>query len=740
MSYSKNNKILYLFILLSIFIIFITILYIKEEKKDLLNSRYKNSSKTITKFITSLIEEKQNATLTMAISLAKDDRLYSYLKNKEFNKFEYKKISSQIQKYTKFKNVWIQIVNKDGYSIYRSWDNLKNDDLHFRKDVIRILNKKDISTSINIGKYDLSIKAKTPIFDLKDNFLGFIEVITHFNSITKQLKKHNIDTLVIVDKKYNKRIKYPFTKKFVNGYYIANKTASNDYINFLKNRNIEDFLHLKEFKIINNKLINSYVLKDENGEYLGSIISFLPLEFIDIKVINENQKQMIMFASIIILVLSFLFIIYINFLNNKHAKRLNKRLKNHIKQLKLQKSKRQLILDSQSNIIIITDGEIIINSNMQLLNFFTDVKNLNEFKEKYICICNTFIQMYDPTYITNKDYDGKNWAEYISINQNENFKVAIYDSKNRLRHFSINCSKEKLDKYLIITLTDITKIIKQKQRLKYLNNNLEKLIQDKTSQLKKLNESLEERIKKEINKSKEKDRLLFQQLKITAIADTIKNIAHQWRQPLSTISTATSGMQLQKEMNILSDEDFEKTCDAIIENTIKLSKTIDNFSNYFVEEDQNINFSIIQAIKNSIKFLDSTIIDNFIKIEFEYDKDFVINGHKTEFQQCIINLLDNSIYAVINNKDINNRIILIKLKNKILNIKDSGEGINKNYISKIFEPYFTTKHQTFGMGMGLYMVHEFLIEHMHYQIDIQNCEFLYQNKTYNGAEIIIDFN
>ncbi|RXK00074.1 hypothetical protein CRU98_02675 [Arcobacter sp. CECT 8986] len=740
MLYKKNNKILYLFILLSLFIIFIIVLYIKKEKEDLLNSRFQHSSETITKFISSLIEEKQNATLTMAISLAKDDRLYSYMKNKEFNKFEYKKISSQIQKYTKFKNVWIQIVNNQGHSIYRSWDELRNDNLQFRKDVRKILKKKDISTSISVGHYDLSIKARTPIFDLENNFLGFIEVITHFNSITKQLKKHNIHSLVIVDKKYNQRIKFPFTKKYVKDYYIANQSASTEYIDFFKNREVEDFLHLKKFTILDNKLINTYELKDENGEYLGSIISFLPLKFIDTKVINNNQKQMIMLASIIILILLFFFIMYVNFLNNSHSKKLNRKLKNHIKQLKVQEAKRQSILDSQSNIIIITDGKTIINSNMQLLNFFTDVKTQKEFKEKYICICHTFVEMEDSTYVINKDYDGKNWAEYIFENQDENFKVAIYDTNEELRHFSINCSKEQLDKYLIVTLTDITQIIKQKQKLRYLNNNLEKLVQDKTSELKKLNESLEEKIQKEIKKSKEKDRLLFQQSKITAIADTLKNIAHQWRQPLSTISTATSGMQLQKEMNILSDEDFNKTCDVIVENTAKLSKTIDNFSNYFVEEKCHINFSIVDAINNSIKFLDSTIKENYIKTEFIYDDDFIINGYKTEFQQCITNLLDNAIFAVIKNKDSENRVILVELKDKKLYIKDSGEGIDKDNISKIFEPYFTTKHQTFGMGMGLYMVHELLSEHMHYQIDIRNCEFSYQKNNYKGAEIIINFN
>ncbi|WP_164967703.1 ATP-binding protein [Arcobacter sp. CECT 8985] len=718
-----------------------TILYIKKEKDDLLASTYQNSHKSTKKFISSLIEDKQNATITIAVALAKDDRLYNYMKNKDYDHFEYNKISNQMRKYTRFENVWIQIVNNKGQSIYRSWDTLKHDDLHFRKDVKQTLKSKDITRSISVGKYDLSIKARCPIFDLDNSFLGFIEVITHFNSIAQKLKEHKIHSIIIVDKKFNKRIKYPFSKRFINDYYLVNKNAQNKYINIIKNKNIEEFLHLKKYKIIDNKLLISYKLKDRDNEYLGSILTFIELKDIDTKKINLYHKQTIILATVILLIILILFILYVYYLNSSHSKRLNRKLKNHIKQLRIQEGKKQSILDSQSNIIVITNGEEIINANIQLFEFYKNVRNLKEFKEKYYCICNTFLDIdTDNSYIKNIDYDGKNWAEYILFNSHKHFKVAIKNHKNVIRHFSINVSKRKVDNYLIVTLTDITHIMEQKEELKYLNNNLEKIIENKTKELKELNESLEDKIKDEIYKSKEKDRLIFQQSKITAIADTLKNIAHQWRQPLSSISTATSGMQLQKEMNVLDDEEFERTCNTIIQNTRKLSKTIDNFTNYFIEEKCHTNFSILEATNNSIKFLESIFHENEIEVVFNYDQDFIINGFKVEFQQCITNLLDNSIFALSKIKDKNKRVILLNIKNKKLHIKDSGNGIEEKNLSKIFEPYFTTKHQSYGIGLGLYMVHELLTKHMHYKIDIKNCEFSYKNDTYKGAEIIIDFN
>lgn len=126
MLYRQNKlKFLALFIILTFSIIIFTSLYIHTKEKALLNSRYKEAATATDKLIENLIENKQNATLTIAISLAKDDRLYSYMKNKDYKNFEYEKIAEQMRKHTKFKNVWFQLINKNGKSIYRSWTTKK---------------------------------------------------------------------------------------------------------------------------------------------------------------------------------------------------------------------------------------------------------------------------------------------------------------------------------------------------------------------------------------------------------------------------------------------------------------------------------------------------------------------------------------------------------------------------------------------------------------------------------------
>jgi signal transduction histidine kinase len=98
------------------------------------------------------------------------------------------------------------------------------------------------------------------------------------------------------------------------------------------------------------------------------------------------------------------------------------------------------------------------------------------------------------------------------------------------------------------------------------------------------------------------------------------------------------------------------------------------------------------------------------------------------------------MYALINNQSPENRIIIIDLNSNILQIKDSGNGVDENILPKIFEPYFTTKHEAFGVGLGLYIVNELFVKHMNYKIDIQNVTFTFENKTYTGTNFIIDFN
>ncbi len=311
----QSKKNIYMIILLFLFVTFMIIVgtyyYITTKQKNLLTSIYNTTNKNIIKTTESLIEDKQNTTLAIALALAKNDNLYKFMKDEKYEKLNYQKIVDEIAQNSKYKNVWIQIVDKSGNSIYRSWTDKKGDNLLFRKDLKNTLTIQSISTSISVGIFNLTLKARAPIYDNENNFQGALEVITHFNSITKDLKDNNIESLVITEKKYKDTIKFPYTNIFIDDYYVANKNANIAFVNYVRKNDIEKYINISDFTIENGYLISNYPLFDKNGEKLASIINFLDLKNIDTQIIKSFKVQIIMTSVITLIILFFSFLIYI---------------------------------------------------------------------------------------------------------------------------------------------------------------------------------------------------------------------------------------------------------------------------------------------------------------------------------------------------------------------------------------------------------------------------------------------
>ena len=245
----------------------------------------------------------------------------------------------------------------------------------------------------------------------------------------------------------------------------------------------------------------------------------------------------------------------------------------------------------------------------------------------------------------------------------------------------------------------------------------------------------------ELNK---KQTILHQQSKMAAMGEMIGNIAHQWRQPLSTITTASTGMILQKEMGILNDEFFFEATKKINSSAQHLSKTIDDFRNFFspnkiksniyLENLFAITFDLISA---QFSAKDIKIIKNIENIE--------LYTYENELLQALINILNNARDELIKLPNDEEKFIFIDAfksgTNKLeITIKDNAGGIKEENLEKVFEPYFSTKHKAQGTGIGLYMTEEIITKHLNGQIFVENKEFVYDNKTYFGAQFTIELN
>ena len=257
--------------------------------------------------------------------------------------------------------------------------------------------------------------------------------------------------------------------------------------------------------------------------------------------------------------------------------------------------------------------------------------------------------------------------------------------------------------------------------------------------LEKKFEKYKNEIDTHIKENTKQHHILFQQSKMAAMGEMLGNIAHQWRQPLSVITTAATGMKVQKEFGTLDDEAINRSVDTITDSALYLSKTIDDFRNFFKRDKTETNFSTNEVIGKVLKLTKSQFKIHEISI-IKNIEEFNLFGLENEFVQALINILNNAKDALID-KEAPKLIFINVLKNDnkaIIKIADNGGGIDEKIIDKVCEPYFTTKHQSQGTGIGLYMTEEIIVKHMYGKFTISNIETIYENVNYKGAQITIE--
>lgn len=170
-------------------------------------------------------------------------------------------------------------------------------------------------------------------------------------------------------------------------------------------------------------------------------------------------------------------------------------------------------------------------------------------------------------------------------------------------------------------------------------------------------------IKEKILQNLKMEHELMKSEKMAALGEMIANIAHQWRQPLSVISTGVTGMQVQKEYGLLNDEEFNKTCQAINDNTQYLSKTIDHFRDFIKGERNKVEFDLTENINKFLTLVQGSIKMNNINIVLNLQENIKINNYPNELLQCLFNVFNNAKDALIEKKlKINIFLFLLKLK------------------------------------------------------------------------------
>ncbi|MEA3383822.1 MAG: hybrid sensor histidine kinase/response regulator [Campylobacterota bacterium] len=243
----------------------------------------------------------------------------------------------------------------------------------------------------------------------------------------------------------------------------------------------------------------------------------------------------------------------------------------------------------------------------------------------------------------------------------------------------------------------------------------------------------------DITQIKQKEMILGNQSKMASMGEMIGNIAHQWRQPLTAISVAAGGIKLNYELDMADEQETIVELDNIVNNTQFLSSTIEDFQNFLKDDRSKINFSIKDTVEKSLSIIKANLESHEINIVQKYNQNIQYDGIQNDLIQVFLNIINNA-GDILKAKNNQKKYILIEVdkndKDIIIKVQDSAGGVPKEIINKVFEPYFTTKHQSQGTGLGLYMTHQ-IIEKMDGNISVSNNKFIFEDCEYFGATFTI---
>jgi len=286
----------------------------------------------------------------------------------------------------------------------------------------------------------------------------------------------------------------------------------------------------------------------------------------------------------------------------------------------------------------------------------------------------------------------------------------------------------------------ITKPFKPRELRARVKTHLE--LQDLQDDIKDKNKNLEIEVESELEKNKQQQFLMLHQSRLAQMGEMISMIAHQWRQPLNTLSMLNNTVVLKFKRDKLDTDIMNYFNENSNKQIQQMSKTIDDFRDFFKPEKEKIDYCINDIIIHSIDMLNPVFSKYNLNIEFSDAQKIYSNGFANELGQALVNIINNAKDALVENKIVDKEIV-VDLEQKgdkaIITIKDNAGGIPEDIIDKIFDPYFSTKLEKNGTGLGLYMTKLIIEEHLDGEIGVENIDDgatfsieLLKNKGFNA--------
>ncbi|MBZ0157763.1 MAG: hypothetical protein K8I29_16325 [Alphaproteobacteria bacterium] len=251
--------------------------------------------------------------------------------------------------------------------------------------------------------------------------------------------------------------------------------------------------------------------------------------------------------------------------------------------------------------------------------------------------------------------------------------------------------------------------------------------------LEELNRTLEQKVIEAVSESRAKNHLMLLQSRQAAMGEMIGNIAHQWRQPLNTLGLLIQDLRHAYRHGELNREYLDRSVDEGMQVIRLMSQTIDDFRNFFRPNKEREPFSLKETVLRSLSFVEASFRSNSIHVELVVRDEVEITGYPNEYAQVVLNILNNAKDILLERKIGNPRVTITLFREdgrSVVTIADNAGGIEKEIMGKIFNPYFTTKEQGKGTGIGLYMSKNIIEKNMEGKLSVRN--------TPEGAEFRIE--
>jgi polar amino acid transport system substrate-binding protein len=243
--------------------------------------------------------------------------------------------------------------------------------------------------------------------------------------------------------------------------------------------------------------------------------------------------------------------------------------------------------------------------------------------------------------------------------------------------------------------------------------------------IRELNNTLEERVAEALERNRQQQLLMLHRDRLANMGEMIAMIAHQWRQPLNNLSLLNQLLITKYRQGKLDDELIEYFGSHSRKQIHQMSQTIDDFRNFYKPEREKQKFCIEEVLRQLIDLVNITYASEKIEIVYSFEGCNYFVGYPNEFSHAVLNIMNNARDALIE-KDFGSKKIYLNVREEgeeiLVEICDNAGGIPEEILPRVFDPYFSTKNEKNGTGLGLYMTNVIITEHMESKISVKNRE------------------